>query len=285
MSATEQEVVENAVVDADDAAFAAGFAEARGDEPPAEAAPSDVTEPVAEEAPAENLPEAEAKAETLIAGLTESQLKELLIKAGEVDSLKLQIEKSFGKVGELNRTLQQLQARTEAGEPVELTEEDVADLANDFPELAQAQLNVLRKFASKMRGTGTAAQPAIDLDGLRQQVKQEVTAEYDRKLEERLLNFRHPGWVQEVQSQDFMLWGQNQLGQDEFQQLIQSTDADFISSKLDAFKLWKDNAVKQTKQKQRRLESAITPRGDSTSPPTTQSEEDAFIRAFKAARG
>lgn len=280
MSATEEVVAQG--VEADEAAFAAGFSETRGDEPPVEPVVEPEVAKTEEPAPENDPPVVEEQQpQNLIAGLTEEQVKDLLIKAGEVDSLRSQVDKLFGKHGEVNRTLQQLQARTEAGAPVEITEEDLADFAEEYPELAQSQLKLLQKFASKLHGTGpAAAQPQVDVEALSSGIRDELRTEF----EERLIKRAHRDFVDVVQSQDFNLWMTSQLNEEERTTLVASKDADLIIDRLDQFKAWQEAAAKQIKQKQKRLESAVTPRGDSTPLPTSQSEEDAFANAFKAVR-
>lgn len=270
-----QEVVEQEEVQ-DDAAFTAGFAEARGDEPPAEV----VTEEVQEQQ--EEPPVVEEQVQNLIAGLTEAQIKDLFIKAGEVDGLKDRIEKLYGKHGEVNRTLQQLQSR-EQGEAVEITAEDVADIAAEYPELADLQLKALQKIAGKLRTGGATQQPQVDIEALRNEIRSEVVSESDRKLEERLIRLKHRDFTETVQSQDFTLWMQNNLKPEEQQQLVSSTDADYIIDQLDAFKSWRDQSAKQNKQKQNRLEAAITPKGN-TNGPSTINDDDAFASGFNSIR-
>ena len=109
----QQEVIEQAQ---DDSGFAAGFAEVRGEEPP-------VSEPVVEEqasseevqkqaeAPAAETQQDDTPEQNLIAGLTDEQLRGVLAKANMVDDLVLRIEKTHGKIGELNRTIQNLQQK------------------------------------------------------------------------------------------------------------------------------------------------------------------------------
>lgn len=273
MSATEEVVAQDVVVD--EAAFAAGFAEARGDEPPAE------TVVAAEEPAAEDTPPAaeEPQPQNLIAGLTEEQVKDLLIKAGEVDSLRSQVDKLFGKHGEVNRTLQQLQARAEAGGPVEITEEDMAELAEDYPELAEKQLKVWQRVLAKHPGTASAA-PQVDVEALSTGIRDELRTEF----EERLIKHAHRDFVDVVQSQDFNLWMTSQLNEADRNTLVASKDADLIIDRLDQFKSWQEAAAKQAKQKQKRLEGAVTPRGDSSPLPTTQSEEEAFAAGFNSVR-
>lgn len=281
LEAVENQNVENAV-EQDDAAFAAGFNEARGEEPPVEEPKAE--EPKVEEAPAAVEPEPEPTP-NLIAGLTEDQIRAAILKANEVDSLKAQIEKSFGKYGELNRSLQQLQQQKSGG--VQLNAQALKRLSSEFPEMAEMLASDLSEALAGVSGGGQQ-QAAFDPDAVEQMLQgriADVRAGLEQEMEKRLLKRAHRDWEDVVTSDDFKLWRQNVLPAEESERLGGSWDSDFIAEKLTEFKEWKKQATVSRENKQKRLEAAVTPRGDAGGPSTVQSEEEAFLAAFKRARG
>lgn len=278
------EVVENQDVDVaqnDDSAFAAGFNEARGDEPPADELAAAPEPQASEDAPETPAAEEPAPQQTLIAGLTEEQVKALLLKAGEVDTLAERIEKSFGKFGELNRTIQQLQQQRSGGQ---LSAASLKRLSEEFPEMAEMLASDLNEALS---GTGGAGQPAFDPDQFDQVLSARVAdikIGLEREMEKRLLKREHRDWETVVTSDDFKLWRANVLPAEESERLGNSWDSEFIADKLTEFKAWKGKAAASKENKQKRLEAAVTPRGDAGGPPTLNDDE-AFLAGFKNARG
>lgn len=274
------EAVENQVVEVvDEAAFAAGFTEVQGDEPSADV-------PVAEEVQTqeEEPPVVEETQQTLIAGLTEDQVKNLLLKAGEVDKLSDRIEKAFGKHGEAMRAIQQLQQRQTGG--VQLNASALKRLSSEFPEMAEMLASDLSEALAGQ--SGGASQPSYDPDLIEQHLQgrvADVRAGLEQDMEKRLLKREHRDWETVVTSDDFKLWKDNVLNQEDSQKLGASWDSDFISEKLDEFKAWRNKSSVSKENKQKRLEAAVTPRGGSGQPSTIQSEEEAMFSAFKNARG
>lgn len=266
----------------DDAGFESGFAEARGEEPPVEAAP-EVKEQAgtAEETQAEQTatPE-ETPAQTLIAGLTEDELKRLLLKANSVDDVNARLEKAFGKFGEINRTLQELQKRGGGS----MSAGQLKRLSGEYPELAELLASDLNEAFANSGGTSAAPFDPSELD---QRVAQKVT-DAERNFEKRLLRREHKDWEQVVTSDDFRLWMDNVLPAEDKMHLNATWDSEFISEKLTEFKAWKSNADGQAKpqreQKQKRLEAAVTPTSSRSPGPNIQSDDDAFAAGFSQVR-
>ena len=255
----------------EEAAFSAGFAEGRGEEPPQEA------EPKTEEQP-EPAAEEPAKEPALIAGLTEEQVKTLLLKANDVDKLAQQIDKAFGKYGELHRTLMQLQQQKSS---LSLTPDKLKRLNAEFPEIASMLAEDLSEAIGSNVGSG------VDFTEAKKQLDEELQS-FKTHLEQEsarvMLKRSHRDWQDVIKSPDFGLWVGNVLPKEEAEQLQTSWDAEFISDKLDEFKAWRLKAAESSEKKQKRLEAAVPPRGDRTGPSTAQSEEEAFLSGFKAKR-
>jgi hypothetical protein len=267
-----QDVQPSVEVQSDDG-FAEGFAEARGEEPPVHEEVPETAQP-AEAAEQTNEPEPE---QPLIAGLTESQVKELLVKAGQVDEMNVRIEKAFGKFGEIQRNLQALQNQKPSG--MSINPESFKRMREEFPEMVDLLTADLSDALQ-----GASGQASMDPTAIENIVSERLSAkerEIEEAMEKRWLKRQHRDWEEVIQSQDFMLWGQNELQQDEWQSLLASRDSEYISEGLSRFKDWRDRAVKAKESKQKRLESAITPKGGVAPGQSVQSEEEAFNKAFK----
>lgn len=154
-AATEQ-VEESTTAEAE-----ADFLEAFGsDEPELTTAPTD-TEPPAIVDPIDT-PETAAPVavpEPEFVQLTKAQHQELVEGAAQLRAALGQLEgKAFGKMGELQRTLKQMQEATPQGQAVEISAADFKELSEQFPEVAEMQIAGLGRVLAKMKGTG----PAID---------------------------------------------------------------------------------------------------------------------------
>lgn len=217
-------------------AFEAGFAQARGEEPPA---PKSETEEKAEEQqPEEKAPEAKAEEPPLIAGLTETQLRDLLAKANRVDTIEQEtntrLRQAFGKLGEINSLVQQLQQTR--GNAVSV--KGLKRLSEEFPEMAKMLEEDLNEAL-----TGAGAAPAFDqskIDDLVSTRLTEVEDKVTKEMEKRWLSRQHKDWKEQVASADFNLWKDNVLPKEEAAVLDESWDADFVAEKLTEFKAWKD---------------------------------------------
>jgi hypothetical protein len=264
--AVEQDQEVASTPEQDEAAFEAGFAEARGDEPP-------TPEPVAEEpVAAEPEPEATPEPEIVFAGLTEEQLKTALAKAGEVDELKSQVRQLFGRFGEVNSKLQ-----SQNTQPVKVTAAQLKRLQANFPEFAD-------DLAEDLSGLvlGGTSQSAFDPTELKGEFETRLK-EIQKASEIKLLRMKHRDWEIVRDSSEFALWEQT-LPDTERQELMSSKDAIYVSEQLDTFKAWRDKAQVATVKKRNRLENAVTPQGVPPTGPTTINDDDAFMSGFKAVR-
>lgn len=270
----EVEVQDQAQQPDDDAAFAAGFAEARGDEPPAEAE-RPAEEPVAEpeEEPEAPEPEEDTVQETF-AGLTQQQLMEGLARAVKAEEEDRRI---YGKIGELQRHINSLQ-QANSGQPVELSKEDFADLAEDFPDLAE---KIAKGLSGKLRAVAAPQGPAIDLEAIEARLS-ETEERLSRKYEAKLLTMQHPDWRETADSPEFSVW-KGTLPQDVQAALDTSWDAQYLSAAISKFKTWRDQAKQTQQQRSARLESAVTPQGLPVKGPAI-SDDDAFSAGFNAVR-
>lgn len=262
-----QEEVVAPVQDQEEAAMQAAIAESRGQEPPESPEPEPEPEPQPEEEP--------PAPQTILAGMTEEQVKDLLVKAGKVDQLEAQVRNVFGRFGEMNSRIQQLQ------KPVQQPVANAKELAGQYHEaLLEGDVEKANELFVQMRQAGAEpATPGTDLT--------EVLTKQDQKLEERFLRMRHPDWEAVTKTNDFALWTQTLPEQDRTT-LNTTWDAQYIAEKLDAFKAAKEKpaepaqADQQRQQLTRRLENAVTPQGSARAAPPVVTEEEAMQAAIRA---
>lgn len=306
----------------DQDAFEAAFSQARGDEPPAETPPANeeqndqaqvaeateasATEPEAKATEQEaatteeqSAPEADDD-KPVFAGLSARQLKEAIAKASEVDKLKESIasnhDKVFGKFGELQRVLNDLQKAKAPGQQVKLTGAMFKHMSEEFgKEFAE-------KLAEDLSELQITTQGGFDQSQV-DQIVSEKLAESRKELDERgkqielkLLTIAHPDWYENRHSPDFAIW-LTTLPPEIKERVETSQDSVFLTKAFTGFKAWKqaadeatkkaaDEQVEAAKQKNgKRLADAITPSGVPASGPPQLTEEDAFVSGFKGARG
>lgn len=260
----------------DDAAFEAGFAEAHGDEPPASEQAADEGEPSGGE-PAQDEQEEE---EVMFAGLKESEIKSLFAKAAKYDELEGRV---FGKFGEVQRTIQQMQQQGSGGQRMKITVDKLKRLSEFDPEFAEAIAEDLSDILTG--GTNAPGETQIDPAQVEQAFEQRVsqaTSELAQQFEAKLLTMKHPDWQQTAASEDFQVWKSTLDPQDQ-QTLTSTWDATFIANKLDEFKAWKGRSNKQQSNR-RRLEQAVTPSGTGRAA-GGGNDDDAFLAGFNSMRG
>ncbi|MCK5606905.1 hypothetical protein KAR91_33695 [Candidatus Pacearchaeota archaeon] len=223
----------------------------------------------------------------VLAGLTEPELKVILAKANEFDSLKEAVggesRKIFGKIGELNKKIASLTDQ-KAGSKVTL--ESLKNLQADYPDLAKA----LAKDLESLTLGAQAASNGMGEEDINKIVESRVAGATDAlsiTFEKKLISIKHPDWKEVRGSDDCSLW-KSTLTPEAKTKFEQSNDGLFISSQLDVFDEWVANgksAGKKTKNK-KRLEANLTPEGAPapTIDKSTLSEDDAFEAGRKKAR-
>ncbi len=229
-----------------DADFAAGF----DDEPTATptetpAAQQDDTNQGEKTEPAEPAPE--------YVQLTKAERDELIATRQQWEK---QFGTAFGKIGGIERTIKSL---TE-GAQVEISQEDIDALKDDFPPLAAA----LEKVRSLRALPGAGADPE-QIEAL---VEQRLAPRLQR-MELRLLAKDHPDWNQIDADPAFAQWVAAQP--DEFKQTLaqasQSYDSEVVSDAMTKFKQSRKAApapaptTDPASARRSRMSAAVTPRG------------------------
>jgi hypothetical protein len=263
-------------------AFSASFnTEARADEAPAQVENTEVATETAEvtaEVEGAQAAETEApKAEDV--GVTTEQLTAMLAKLPKMEEAEqmttAEIRKLYGKLGEINRVVQDLQKNGEGGKPaVKLAGANLKRLHEQYPDLAELLAEDLNESASGASETQT--QDTSNLDERVAQVKNDLSKE----MQHNLLMIQHRDYPAVIQSDEFKVWIQT-LPQEEQVKLNDSWDAMYLGEKFTEFKGWRDKKQTGTNQRRERLERAITPIGTQKAlVPQAQTEQDGFNAAF-----
>ena len=96
--------------------------------------------------------------------IPEEECRKLLNGVAKIEEIETALEKqfgtAFGKIGGIERVLDQLKTAAPAGGRIELTEEVVADLAAEFPEMAQLQFKTLQKLVDVINTSASTPAPA-----------------------------------------------------------------------------------------------------------------------------
>lgn len=268
------ENTEDLTPEQEETAFLAGFNGVAHGEMPEPAVDADDLKAIATEPEPEPEPTPAAPAPGF-AGFTEAEIKSLFAKVGEFDSLKDQLAKAHGKIGELNRTL--LESRQAPQPTPAAPAEDLDAIEKDYPEFVQ----IAEKRARKAAAEAIAARgEAPDVQNMIQQATREVRTE----MELRLMDVMQPGWKDVVNSNEFRAW--EAVQPEQTRQTFASTEsAAELSAILAGYRDWTAKAKSHVQRNKSRLEAAVMPDGVPSKSTPALSDEDAFIAGFRAVRG
>lgn len=230
------------------ASLSAGFNKVRGIEEPEKA-----ETPPAEIDPVEDEPQSQVEA------LTPEEMRAALAKISDLEQSKgmtaSELQKMHGKMGEFNRTLQNLHA---AGKPAnsEAHKAAMQKLASEYPELAEIVSPLLQGSGG---GVSTDEITRI-VDERVGQVKAETTQTIEELRAELSLTQAHPDWNLVLTTPEYQTWLASRP--EDFRKEFNATwDTSFVAKGLSEFKSWRDTTYKQQQTKQRRLAGAVTPTG------------------------
>lgn len=252
------------------AAFSAGFDSVRGSEgaqPPEQMDDDQRDEPEAEAQEPESVEE-EALAGL---GLTASEIKSLLQRAAKVDSIEEALGKAHGKIGELNRTLQELKTSPQRPTPQapaeEYDETALNEFESTFPEFAPAVEARARRIAQEVMQQSAQADP----DAINKAVNLAV------------MDATHKGWRETVASPEFDLWVSAQP--ESVRQTYATTwDHNELGGIVAKFAESRRAVADRATRSKSRLEAALTPDGRSSRVSHAASEIDAMQAGFDAVR-
>ena len=287
--AGEAEVIEQTEEQAA-AAFAAGF---DSDAPQPQAATPPPVAATTEAPPVQEEPKADEPPAPKYVQLTEEQLVQIMATVDQTASLKKGLDSVAGTVGNVRKALDQVRSQTPSGAVVEITDEDFAELKEDFPELAGHTRAALERILKRtnLTGTGAPATPTFDPEATRRTAAEIV---HQQGLDD--LNDLHPGWEDIVGTPDdanneYRKWLATQP--EKYQDLIRSTYSATITSRsIDRFKAAQAKAAAAARpqtparpnaSRRDRIQAAVQPRGNGQAPaPHTPTPEDNFRAGFNS---
>lgn len=265
-------------------AAAAAFAISRGDAPP---------EPVVETAKEDKQVQQEDKKPEqpaiVLAGMTEAQIAELL---GEIPKYRKQIDNLAGNNGKLNAAIQKLQQDTPRGEAVTVTDEDLAEMQDAYPDLANLTKGALNKILGRLNTKGTGAvQTPDDYIALATKAAKDVATSERVNTHVELLHGLNPGWDAVIGLPDaegkfpdteYRRWLASQPA--EYKERIENSNNAFeIGSSITKFNEAKEASSKKQQQNKQRLANAVQPEGQVAARGVI-SEQSAADKAFNARR-
>jgi hypothetical protein len=281
------EVAEAVGVDEDDAAFAAGF-----DTAPAQAAPE--TEPDAAAASAE--PEPPAPPAKKLAEMTEEELRGFVAAetAKTVEELRSDNRKNFGQIGDIKRTLTDLQTKLAAGGSTaarkKLTAEALKRVNEELPGLGDALAQDLAEFldspavaaeAADAKEAAEAKGQTFDPEAFFAQkigpALGEIEARANARAERRILISIHRDFDAVVKSPEFSEW-LKRLPPERHTEIVNSDDALVAADAVTEFKA----RAKPKQSTSSRLASAVPASGDRTPATHIANDDEAdFEKGFK----
>lgn len=286
------------------AAFESSIAEAAGAEPtttgaddapavesqPTEAAGESAEHEAAEQAAVKESgegnpdekekPKAEDEDPVLLDGLKRSELRRLLGNAADVETLKRQIDKAHGHIGELNRRLQQTPAPAASRAPVaqELSPE-LKQFEADYPEVAQYVRALGITPQQRQEAPPADVQQAAYADAQPAQAGPDPLA-----IEMVVMDRMHKGWREKLATQEFSMWLASQ-GDQVRQAYDTAQTADAMASVLGQYDQWagaRTAAADKAAKGQQRLQRSMTPSGNAPRPQGAPTELEAFEAALKS---
>lgn len=309
MTVEEQAAVDAQALEAVNAAEEAAFNSGITDAP---VAPTEVTPPVVSAVPAV-VPEPVVEPVVVPAPyqVSEAQILDLVNKTRSIDDLSATLSKVHasvygelpGKLGGLERTLKEIQANTPVGQPIEVSDKDLAELQEEFPELTVKLAKGLTRVLSRFKGTSQPAvvPQAINVEEIlaranqaadvRVAQAQELTL---RKVEVERVADKYPNWYEITGGPDdttpYRTWLQAQppayrakvLGSWKANEIVPSLDAFLAYDKEAKKNAAKPVVVKGQDARSQRLAQAIPARGHAPAPvqPGELTEEQAFAQAI-----
>lgn len=280
-----EQVVETPNAETEDADFAKGFAEARGVQPPAE----EKTEPKPEvkvEVKVEEQAQAQAKP-TLIAGMTEEQWNAAVAKAVDAETLRKEVRQNFGQIGELKRTLGEINTKLAAGAGSGAARKITAAMLKRVNEELPGLGDALAQDLSEVLGSAEVAQAkaesqgkAFDPDAYFKDAivpaLEKLEARANDRAELRIVKSIHRDFETVVKSPEFGGWLKT-LPEPRQKEIRESEDGFVAADAVTEFKGYVEKQKKAKEQKTTRLEAAVTPQGAAQAGGPIQKDDEALF--------
>lgn len=228
--------------------------------------------------------------EPKMAQIPEEEYRKLLDGVARIEEIEGALEKqfgtAFGKIGGIERVLDQLKSSAPAGGKIVLTDDVIKELSDEYPEMAKVQLktlqNVVDLLNSRPPALDSAAQPSpvvVDEAAIEKRVRRAIAEEtldtFDEKWRETI---GLPDEKNVIPNTAFRQWLAKQPK--EFATRVESTySAAVLTDALTKFK------AAQTKAQGRRevLDAAVEVTGSGGQAPDARStDDDEFNAGFKS---
>ena len=227
--------------------------------------------------------------EPKMAQIPEEEYRKLLDGVAKIEGIESTLEKqfgtAFGKIGDLNRVLDQLKSSAPAGGKIVLSDDVIKELSDEYPEMAKVQLKTLQNVVDLLNARppalDSAAQPSpvVDEAAIEKRVRRAIAEEtldtFDEKWRETI---GLPDEKNVIPNTPFRQWLKTQPK--EYATRVESTySAAVLTDALSKFK------AAQTKAQGRRevLDAAVDVTGSGGQAPDARStDDDEFNSGFKS---
>ena len=224
--------------------------------PPVQEAPPVTEEVVQEQPPAQPEPD---PYEGLSEGV-KAKLQQFDQLAAQLPDLVNGLKEAKGRIGALQSEWSKAKPQGNAGpSQTQITAaardpEKWASLKSDFPEWGEGITEYVEARLGQLGGSGLSAE---QIEQMVSQRTGEQTALIERSFNERLVEFKHPGWKSDVNTPEFGQWLAAQP--EATKALANSTDPMDAIRMLDGYAAHKAKPVATVKQdRQQRLQQAVT---------------------------
>jgi hypothetical protein len=276
------------------------------EEDPAAKAAAEEAARLAAEAEARAAAEAEANAP---ASITKAQAEQLLAAAALVPQLQQELARTrdttAGKIGTLHQQLADIKAQAAQGKAPTIGQ--LKRISAEFPELGQLLMEDLaEQFGGAAAAPGAAGDPPGDGatsgqpgDAPANQppadpLSDPRVVQRMRQESQQVVDTLHPDWKDLARTDDFKAW-RTTLPPQAQHLLATSWRADVLVPAFNDFKAWKANQAAQaqaaaaaaasaSKQRDKRLEHAMTPTSGRPTGTNAVDEDAAFLDGFNGAR-
>lgn len=215
------------------------------------------------------------------AQIRKDEYQSLLAKVAEIDNIKNDYN---GKFGGLKQKLDSF-TNERTGE-IDISDEDFAELAADYPEVADQTKAGLKRVLSKLKGAGAQQDPSLveriyqekftpELQKISADLQSKLKAQAEFHSNDRVMSRSHPDWLEVIRDkeyQDFVT--KEKLDAD-------PASHDVLAAQITRFKAAKkppeaiDNSARQKQLKQAVAPKSVGGHG------AASDEEDAFDAGFR----
>ena len=242
----------------------------------------------------------ETQEEPRVFGMTEAEFKAELAKTGSVSTrVDEEVRKLYAKLGEYNRTIQDLSKKISAGGSTasrKITADKLKRVNEELPGLGDALAADLAEFFESPAAQAEVKEAAADAAAKGEAFDPEsyfaeklspalmaMEARMQEASEMKLVKFMHPDFDTVCKSPDFDTWLKT-LPAEKRKSVVESTDALVAAGAVTDFKTWRDAKAKAQATSKTRLERATPARGGSTATTETPDEDAELASGFASVR-